>query len=223
MLNKERILLANIKAQSSSVRAIKLTIPLDKALDLEQLRLVVTWDDAAYPSIDALLCFFFGAGTFHNRDKKEYLVKSFPDNIWFDYLNRKVELGCYFPMPFFKSVRFELAGTKLDISEISYEIRFEPLKSPAKYNSYFHTIYKDIPTPEPRKDMVFLDTEEKEGQKEWSGSLVGTSFIFSHDGILTTLEVDPRFFFDDSKLPQAYGIGTEEWGGDGNYWEEERI
>jgi hypothetical protein len=35
---------------------------------------------------------------------------------------------------------------------------------------------------------------------------------------LNTLEGDPRFFFDDSQTPQAYGTGTEEWGGGGDYW-----
>ena len=36
--------------------------------------------------------------------------------------------------------------------------------------------------------------------------------------MLTTLEGDPRFFFDDSRTPQAQGTGTEEWGGGGDYW-----
>jgi hypothetical protein len=47
---------------------------------------------------------------------------------------------------------------------------------------------------------------------------VGTSFIFSHRADLTTLEGDPRFFFDDSRTPQAQGTGTEEWAGGGDYW-----
>jgi hypothetical protein len=41
---------------------------------------------------------------------------------------------------------------------------------------------------------------------------------FSHRAVLTTREGDPRFFFDDSQTPQAYGTGTEEWGGGGDYW-----
>src|SRR4029077_19698389 len=57
-----------------------------------------------------------------------------------------------------------------------------------------------------------------EGGGDWSGHLVGTSFIFSHNANLNTLEGDPRFFFDDSKTPQAQGTGTEEWGGGGDYW-----
>jgi hypothetical protein len=47
---------------------------------------------------------------------------------------------------------------------------------------------------------------------------VGTSIVFSHDAVLSTLEGDPRFFFDDSQTPQAQGTGTEEWCGGGDYW-----
>ncbi len=217
-LNKERLLLFHIKASSSVVRAFKLLIPMGKALDLERLCLQITWDDAEYPSIDAPLCLFFGAGTFYNRDEKEYLVKGYPINIRYDYTNKKVELACYFPMPFFKSAKFELTGIKPDDTEIDYEIRYEPLRCKENFSSYFHATYKDIPKPELGKDMVYLDTKGIEGQNEWSGSFVGTSFIFSHNGFLGTLEGDPRFFFDDSQTPQAYGSGTEEWGGGGDYW-----
>src|SRR5947199_6060789 len=66
--------------------------------------------------------------------------------------------------------------------------------------------------------MVLLDTRKAEGGGDWSGQFVGTSFIFSHDAVLNTLEGDPRFFFDDSQTPQAQGTGSEEWGGGGDYW-----
>jgi hypothetical protein len=222
-LNKESLTIATIKASPSSVRALKLTIPMDKALDLERLRLQVTWDDAAYPSIDAPLCLFFGAGTFYNRDEKEYLVKAFPVNVKYDFSTRKVELGCYFPMPFFSSAKFELSGITPDNTTIDYEIRYEPMTTPENHTSYFHATYTDIPMPVPGVDMIYLDTEGIEGHKDWSGSFVGNSFIFSHDGVLNTLEADPRFFFDDSKSPQAYGTGTEEWGGGGDYWGGENM
>ena len=218
ILDKERLVLSQVKVPSSSIRALKLTIPLDKAFELERLRLIVTWDDAAYPSINAPLALFFGAGTLYNRDSVEYLVKGFPINIRYDYINKKIELACYYPMPFFKSAKFELAGIKPDNTEIEYEIRYGSLRSAAHFSSFFHATYKDIPMPEPGKDMVFLDTKDIEGKKEWSGSFVGTSFIFSHDAYLSTLEGDPRFFFDDSQSPQAQGTGTEEWCGGGDYW-----
>ena len=212
------LLLSHIEEAPSVVRAIKLTLPLDSALDLERLHLQVTWDGAETPSIDAPLCLFFGAGTLYNREKQEYLVKGFPVNIRYDYPGEKVVLACYFPMPFFRSARFELSGIEPGNAEIDYEIRYEPWLVDKRFSSYFHATYKDIPQPQPGEDLVWLDTEGMEGQKEWSGHFVGTSFIFSHDGILETLEGDPRFFFDDSQTPQAQGTGTEEWGGGGNYW-----
>jgi hypothetical protein len=66
---------------------------------------------------------------------------------------------------------------------------------------------------------VLLDTTTVEGSAGWCGHVVGTSFIFSDQGNLATLEGDPRFFFDDSQTPQVQGTGTEEWGGGGDYWE----
>jgi hypothetical protein len=58
----------------------------------------------------------------------------------------------------------------------------------------------------------------RKGGGDWSGSFIGTSFVFTDRAVLTTLEGDPRFFFDDSDSAQAYGTGTEEWGGGGDYW-----
>src|SRR5688500_15646525 len=90
-LDQENLVLANIKTSPSVVRAFKLTLPLDKAIDLERLRLIVTWDDAKHASIDAPLCLFFGAGTLYNLENAEYLVKGFPVNIRYDYNNKRVE------------------------------------------------------------------------------------------------------------------------------------
>lgn len=218
-LNDQKPLLSRISSSPSVIRAFKLTLPLDRALELERLRLMITWDEMSHASIDAPLCLFFGAGTFYNREQKEFLVKGFPINLRYDYSKNKVELACYYPMPFFKSARFELENDPaLNNIEIQYEIRYEPYTVPANLSSYFHATYMDIPEPEAGKDNVFLDTRGMEGQNEWSGHFVGTSFIFSHDGVLNSLEGDPRFFFDDSNTPQAYGTGTEEWCGGGHYW-----
>jgi len=217
-LNKESLVVADIKATSSQIRALKFTLPLDKAIDLERIRLKITWDGSEHASVEAPLSLFFGTGTFYNREKKEFLVKGFPINVRFDYPGNKVELACYYPMPFQRSAKIELLGVKPDNTELTYEVRFEPNKTAAKFSSYFHATYKDMPNPELGKDMVLLDTRGVEGKQNWSGNFVGTSFIFSHSGSLGTLEGDPRFFFDDSETPQAYGTGTEEWGGGGDYW-----
>lgn len=222
VLDKESIMLDALSGSPSVIRALKLKIPLDKAVALERLRLRITWDDAAWPSVDAPLCLFFGAGTFFNREKKEYFVKGLPINIRFDYPHHEVELACYYPMPFFRRARFEIVGSSAG-TPLEYEIRYEPLKTRPALSSYFHATYVDIPEPVLGQDMVWLDTKGIEGQRDWSGSFVGTSFIFSHDANLYTLEGDPRFFFDDSQTPQGQGTGTEEWAGGGDYWGGENM
>jgi hypothetical protein len=217
-LNKSSVEFADIRSAPSSVRALKFRLPVDKAEELERLKLRITWDGRKQASVDVPLCLFFGAGTLYNRDQREYLVKGFPINIRYDYSVNRVELSCYYPMPFFKSAKFELYGIPSSNTEIEYELRYEPYRLSPNQSSYFHATYKDIPEPELGKDLVLLDTRGIEGVKEWSGNFVGTSFIFTHRNFLGTLEGDPRFFFDDSQTPQAQGTGTEEWGGGGDYW-----
>ncbi|MGN8070308.1 DUF2961 domain-containing protein [Mucilaginibacter sp. 22184] len=222
-LNRDSIVVADIRTTNSTIRALKFSLPLDKAIELERVRLKVTWDDAKYPSIDAPLCLFFGAGTFYNRENKADFVKGLPINIHFDYINKKVELACYYPMPFFRSAKLELTAMSSQETKLDYEIRYEPAKITQNRSSYFHATYKDLPKPELGLDMTWLDTRGIEGHRDWSGSFMGTSFIFSHNANLSTLEGDPRFFFDDSQTPQAYGTGTEEWAGGGDYWGGENM
>ncbi len=105
-----------------------------------------------------------------------------------------------------------------EISNITWSVRYVPFADRPRDVGYFHASYVDHLTPEVGKDLVLLDTTKIEGGGDWSGQLVGTSFIFSQRADLRTLEGDPRFFFDDSQTPQAQGTGTEEWGGGGDYW-----
>ena len=199
------------------LRAIDLAVPRDQAVDFGRMRLRITWDGQPEPSVDAPIALFFGAGTLYNRDNREFLVKSFPMVIRYD--TNYVHLSCYFPMPLFKSAEFEFTNcTTARLREAHFIARYEPCAVTKDQVGYFHATYKDHPHPEPGKDLVLLDTRETEGGGDWSGSFVGTSFIFTHANNLNTLEGDPRFFFDDSLTPQGQGTGTEEWGGGGDYW-----
>jgi hypothetical protein len=201
----------------ATLRAIEFSVPRAQAIDFGQLRLRVTWDGAAQPSIDAPLALFFGAGTLYNRDDREYLVRAFPVQIRFD--QTRVHLACVFPMPFERSARIELSNTgDTAFTDVRWAVRRAPLRQPMAHQGHFHATYRDHPNPPLGHDLVLLDTDEVEGGGHWSGHLVGTSWIFSHRGNLTTLEGDPRFFFDGSQTPQAQGTGTEEWGGGGDYW-----
>jgi len=208
--------LADLAGSAGVVRAINLSIPVASAAALSNARLRITWDDRREPSVDAPVPLFFGAGTLYNRDNQEYLVKAFPVNIRF--AADRVALSCYFPMPFMRSAKVELVNAGDSPLAVNYSLRFCPLDEPANTIGYFHATYQDHPKPERGHDMVLLDTTRAEGGGDWSGSFIGTSFIFSHNANLGTLEGDPRFFFDDASTPQAQGTGTEEWGGGGDYW-----
>ena len=214
---KEPQTLVRLTQAPAMLRALELSAPRDAALAFGRARLRVTWDDRKEPSINAPVALFYGTGALYNRDGREFLVKGFPMVV--RYAADRVHLACYFPMPFFRSARIELAGADdTTIPDVRWSVRHVPYTDPANHVAYFHATYRDHPRPEAGKDLVLLDTTQTEGGRDWSGHLVGTSFIFSHRADLGTLEGDPRFFFDDSQTPQAQGTGTEEWGGGGDYW-----
>ena len=212
------VTIADLKGKST-LRALSFSIPEDQAMSFEHLHLRITWDGRAQPSVDVPIALFFGAGSLYNREHREYLVKALPVNIRFH--EGRIDLACYFPMPFFRSAHIELVapeGLSVSLADIRWTLRTLPLHDDPSHQSYFHATFHDFPTPPPGQDLVLLDTRGIEGEKEFTGSFVGTSFIFSHNAGLGTLEGDPRFFFDDSLTPQAQGTGSEEWGGGGDYW-----
>lgn len=199
------------------VRALQFSVPKAEAIAFGRTRLRITWDDSEHASIDAPMALFHGAGTLYNRDDREYLVKAFPVNIRYDA--ERVHLACYFPMPFARRAKIEIINEAAEtLSDVRWSVRTAPTAFDMKDLGYFHATYRDFEKQVPGEDMVLLDTRTVEGGGDWSGSFVGTSFIFTHNNVLWTLEGDPRFFFDDSLSPQAYGTGTEEWGGGGDYW-----
>lgn len=211
-----------LKRAPAMLRALEFSVPRAHAIAFGRARLRITWDERAAPSIDAPVALFFGAGTLYNRDDREFLVKAFPVHIRFDA--DRVHLACFFPMPFFQSARIELVGPgAAAIPDVRWRVRHAPFSDPPEHVGYFHATYRDHAAPKPGADLVLLDTRDAEGSRDWSGSFVGTSFIFSDRAFLKTLEGDPRFFFDDSLTPQAQGTGTEEWAGGGDYWGGENM
>lgn len=204
------------KRGQNTIRAVKFSIPRDQADAFTDARLKITWDDRATPSVDVPIALFFGAGTLYNRDNREFLVKALPVSIRFT--RDKIDFACYFPMPYFKSAQIQLVGADYPVRDISWELRYSQMAGSRSKQTYFHATYKDFPHPVRGQDLELLDTAAIEGSQSWSGQFIGTSFIFSHNADLRTLEGDPRFFFDGSETPQAQGTGTEEWGGGGDYW-----
>jgi hypothetical protein len=198
----------------AQIRKLSLTIAARDASTLAGARLRITWDDLADASVDAPVALLFGTGSLYNRDGREYLVRSLPAVVHF--AGDTIELSLYFPMPYRSSARLEL--TAAAPLHLSWTVTREPYRDPLGWFGYFHASYVDHGVPVPGEDLVLLDTRHVEGGGDFCGHLVGTSFIFSDRAVLSTLEGDPRFFFDDSMTPQAQGTGTEEWAGGGDYW-----
>ena len=163
------------------------------------------------PSIDAPWPSFLERASFEMTSRRKYLVKAFATSI--AYRADRIELTCCFPMPFFKSADIELAG-----SDVQYAVKSEPLRDAAQSGRIFPRDLSRSSDAGARQGFGAAGYARREGGGDWSGSFVGTSFIFSHNAVLNTLEGDPRFFFDDSESPQGQGTGTEEWGGGGDYW-----
>lgn len=201
------------------IRAIVLDVPKDRAIAVSRARLRISWDGLSEPSVDAPLALFFGTGSLYNRTGSEWLVRGLFVGVHFGATD--VTLQTFFPMPYFTRARVEIVGDAEAVSGARFRIRTEPYSAPRNSTGFFHATYRDHANPVAGEDLVILDTKSAEGgdgSAEFCGSFVGMSWIFSDRAVFDTLEGDPRFFFDDSSSPQAYGTGTEEWGGGGDYW-----
>lgn len=213
----QTVLLADIDEAPSMIRALTFRLPEAPAQTFQHARLRITWDDAPAPSVDAPINLFFGTGSLYNREKREYLVKALPVNV--RIVDGAVQFATYFPMPFHRRARVEIvAPPGQAVGDVAWSVRLTRYPDPPNWVGYFHATYVDHGEPTPGHDLVLLDTTKVEGGGEWCGHLVATAFIFSDRAVLSTLEGDPRFFFDDSQSPQVQGTGTEEWCGGGDYW-----
>ena len=214
--HETRVLLSSDEGPAM-LRRLAFRVPAAAADRLARARLRIYWDGRTTPSVDAPLGLFFGTGSLLRDPGQEYLVKAFPMTVkWED---GHFLFATYFPMPFQRSARIELAEvTGAPLDGVSWEVRHVPYKDPPNWVAPFHATYRDFPQPAPGRDLELLDTRTVEGGGPWCGHFVGTTYLFTKAGRLSTLEGDPRFYFDDSLSPQGQGTGSEEWGGGGDYW-----
>lgn len=218
----ERKTLWQARGSPTMIRRIAFHAGQQDAERLAKARLRMFWDDREQPSIDAPLGLFFGAGSLLRDPDQEFIVKSFPMTIQFK--DGRFLFATYFPMPYHKSARLELTETTgQPIQDARFEIRDVPYNDPPNWVGLFHATYRDFPQPERGKDLELLNTRKVEGGGDWCGHIVGTTYTFTKNGKLETLEGDPRYYLDDSLTPQGQGTGSEEWGGGGDYWGGERM
>ncbi|NJO87546.1 MAG: hypothetical protein HC831_00240 [Chloroflexia bacterium] len=77
-LDRENVLIANIDKPMSQIRAVKFSVPIEKAIDIERTRLVITWDNANHPSVDAPLCLFLELEHFITGNNSNTSLKHSP-------------------------------------------------------------------------------------------------------------------------------------------------
>jgi hypothetical protein len=210
------------RGSPTMIRRIAFSVPEPAADEFADARLRIFWDNRREPSADAPIGLFFGTGSLLRDPNQEYIVQSFPMTV--HYENGRFQFATYFPMPFHKAARIELTNAAdKPINDVRWQIRHEPYTDPPNWVGLFHATYRNFPQPERGKDLELLDTRKVEGGGGWCGHIVGTTYTFTRNGNLNTLEGDPRFYLDDSMTPQGQGTGSEEWGGGGDYWGGERM
>ena len=156
----------------------------------------------------------------HNREDAEYLVKAFPVSI--RYRRGMPSISTAISRCRSSARRRWNWSPPPSLSAPVRWHRRNPARAVPRQPHIRRLLPRDIPgsgAPANRAATSCCSTRASiEDSRDWSGSFVGTSFIFTDRAELRTLEGDPRFFFDDAQTPQAQGTGTEEWGGGGDYW-----
>ena len=114
----------------------------------------------------------------------------------------------YFPMPYWKSARIEIANQGGTTSKLAYEIGHKPasaFKYPQRTCAHFHVRYRGKTTVELPHDFVVA---------EWSGSghvVGGVITQHSANGSPAAEEGDFRLYVDGNRSPRVQSDGSESW------------
>jgi hypothetical protein len=173
-------------------------------MPLRDLVLRIYWEGSKTPSVEVPLGDFFGMG--HGRT---YPVQSLPINVGANLM----AMNCYWPMPFYKHARFEIANTgKASIRRFFYHIDYELGPIPAN-QGLFHAEFRSVRNLKPqsienntdgRDNYVILNAE---GEGHYVGCFL---FVDSAKGGWWG-EGDDMIFIDGAKKPTIQGTGTEDY------------
>jgi hypothetical protein len=204
------VTLTTISGGPYQIRAIKVQVPLDEAVELGNATMQIYWDGEASPSVDAPIKFLAGDGAGVYQPAGRQLVQGLLANTTSDG-KTYTSFNLYYPMPFASSARIVIVPTSAaaGLAGINWSVRYQAFTDPKTWWAPFHANYVSIPKPVAGQSMTFLDYRG-------SGKLIGTVVNFGRVG--GTLEGNPYFYLDDSQTPQFAGTGTEEWGFGGDYW-----
>ncbi|MBD2867408.1 glycoside hydrolase family 172 protein [Paenibacillus arenilitoris] len=193
--------------------SLKLSIPGVTPLSgdngaLNDVRLRLYWDGEAEPSVDAPLGAFFAMGQFG-----PYGTRSLPAG-----MDDSGVMYAYFPMPFERSARVELANEGAEAARgIAYEIRHRAFAGSFDRIGYFKTRFSEWQAEAyDNKDLVALDVE---GAGKFIGVVQSLRSELNQGPVdRWHLEGDEKIFVDGSLSPAVHGTGTEDFYNGGWYF-----
>ncbi|HQH51844.1 MAG TPA: DUF2961 domain-containing protein [Candidatus Hydrogenedentes bacterium] len=160
----------------------------------------IYWDDAEEPSVNCPLVDFFcdPAGQF---ESVETVV-----------LNKRRGFNCYFPMPYRKSARVEVAydgelppGQELQSKMPCYSyVMYRTLESLPLSTGYFHANWHQESLPLGRAEYIALDTQGK-------GKFIGWSVTIRKPGAPAYMvDMNEMFYVDGEGTPSVEFQGIED-------------
>ena len=169
---------------------------------LRRIVIRVYWDDESKPSVEAPIGDFFGCGFKYKPYISQYLGMT------------SGGYTCYFPMPFERSARIEIANeTRQEVYGFLYQVDYQKFEDALESDvAYFHAQWNRSIRTNYDSNFVILKAEGK-------GHLIGVNLnIQSYDGGLRFLEGDEMIYVDGEKRPSIHGTGTEDYFSAGWYF-----
>ena len=178
------------------------TIASSDPFFLRRIVLRMYWDGERSPSVEVPIGDFFGTGFQYKHYVTPYLGMS------------SGGYYCYFPMPFNKSARIEVANqTGEEVASFYYHIDYQELSQPLESGvAYFHSCWHRDPRTASTQNYTVLEAEGE-------GHVVGMNLnMQSYDNDIQFLEGDEMVYVDGEKEPSMYGTGTEDYFNSGWYF-----
>lgn len=191
---------SNIRG-AGEIRVLRLKVTPATRVSLRQTVLRIYWDNTKKPAIEAPVGEFFGVGFGDQR------YKSLPAAM------TDANYVCYWPMPFGRHARFELAnmGTQ-PLKEVVWSIDYNKMKRPLRDVGYFHAQWHRQTTVTGEHFHILQTTGR--------GLYVGEHTDMQGDRGIGFLEGDEKFTTDDDTFPSIHGTGTEDFYTGGWYFDE---
>jgi len=198
---EKRVILAELHG-AGSIASFKLRLEPYGRDQFYHTILRIYWDGDKHPAVEMPLGLFFGGGGESYANCTNLPAMSLR-TLFYGFDGTNHEFYCYWPMPYWRSARLELANESgVDLKSVSCELQFKPmsvLTYPAEQAGYFYA--KRTLARDPGHGLfntVFVESGR--------GKVVGLSFYSTQ----YAMDGDEFTYIDGSRTPQIHGDGTED-------------